>query len=266
MHAGTAGSLRGGTPCGHAVRIYRDERELVGPVASELAEGFAAGEPAVVVASAAHRRLFAEELERLGWNAGALEETGRLTTADAEGTLAGLLEDAGPSRQRFHALVGGLLGRAEAAHPGRTVRVFGEMVDLLAGRGRHEAALALEELWDELAARRRFSLLCAYRLDVFDPGAQTGILPAVCRAHDHVVPAGDPARLDQAVGRALAEALGPDEAERVQRAAREARRDRHIPAAQVALMWVSARMPALAGRILGAARAAYESPALAPGR
>jgi len=266
MHAGTEGSLRGVGPCGHAVRIYRDEQELVGPVATHLAEGFAAGDPAIVVATAEHRRLFAEELERLGWRPRALEETGLLTTVDAEGTLAGLLEDAGPSRQRFHALIGGLLGRAEAAQPGRTVRVFGEMVDLLARRGRHGAALALEELWDELAARRRFSLLCAYRLDLFDPAAQTSFVPAVCRAHDHVVPADDPARLEHAVGRALAETLGPDEAERVRRFAADARRDEHIPAAQLALMWVSARMPALAGRILGAARTAYETPAFAPGR
>jgi len=258
MPDGTAGS--------HAVRIYRDEQELVGPVASHLAEGFAAGEPAIVVASARHRRLFAEELERLGWNPAALDETGLLTAVDAEGTLAGLLENAGPSRHRFHALIGGLLTRAGTAYPGRTVRVYGEMVDLLARRGRHEAALALEELWDELARRRRFSLLCAYGLDVFDPAAQKGIVAAVCRAHDHVVPAADAARLEDAVGHALADTLGPDEAERIRRLAREARRDAHIPAAQLALMWVSARMPALAGRILGAARTAYDSPALAPGR
>lgn len=266
MHVGTGGSLRGAAPGGHAVRIYRDEQELVGPVASHLAEGFAAGEPAIVVATAEHRRLFAEELERLGWNPGALEEAGLLTAVDAEGTLAGLLEHAGPSRQRFHALIGGLVRRAEAAHPGRTVRVFGEMVDLLARRGRHGAALALEELWDELTARRRFSLLCAYRLDVFDPAAQTSFVPAVCRAHDHVVTSADPVRLERAVDRALAETLGPDEAELVRRLAADARHDEHIPVAQLALMWVSARMPALAGRILGAARAAYDAPALAPSR
>ena len=255
-----------GAVSGHAVQIYGDAHELVGPVAAYLADGFAGGEPAIVVATAEHRRLFAEELARLGRDAQALAGAGLLTTADAEGTLATFLEGKGPSPARFHAVVGGLLAAAAARHPGRRIRVFGEMVDLLSRRGHPDAALAVEALWEDLARRRRFSLLCAYRLDVFDPAAQTSVLPGVCRAHDHVVPAGDQARLEQAVGSALDTVLGRDEAERVRRLAGDARRDAHIPAAQLVLMWVSARMPALAERILGSARAAYEPPALAHGR
>jgi len=177
-----------------------------------------------------------------------------------------LLEGDGPSAERFHTVIGGLLAAAQRGGHRKPVRVFGEMVDLLARRGRDEAALAVEELWDGLVRRRGISLLCAYRLDLFDAETERRVLPGVYRAHDRVEPAPDPARLEHAVAHALDEALGPEEAERVRRLAVDAPRDAHVPVAQLALLWVSARMPAAAERILAAARAAYERPAPAGAR
>ena len=49
----------------------------------------------------------------------------------------------------------------------------------------------VEQLWNQLARTRRFSLLCGYELDVFDPQAQAGALQAICRVHSHVLPAHD---------------------------------------------------------------------------
>ncbi len=265
MRNAAAGSHPGGALCGHAVQIYGDEQELAARVAAFLAGGFEHGEPAVAVVTADHRAALAAALDRLGRDAEKLEREGLLTLADAEGTLASFLEDAGPSAARFHTVVGALLARAQRARPGAPVRVFGEMVDLLARRGRHGAALALEELWDGVVHRRGLSLLCAYRVDLFDAEAQRSVLPGVYRAHGSIEPAADPARLARAVDRALDEALGPEEAERVRSLAADARRDAHVPPAQLALMWVSARMPTAAERILAAARASYESPALARG-
>ncbi|HET9544202.1 MAG TPA: MEDS domain-containing protein [Gaiellaceae bacterium] len=266
MRTGTAGRLPGEALCGHAVRIYHEDAELVACVASYLAAGLAAGEPAVAVVTREHRAGLAAALARLGHDPLALEAAGLLTTADAEATLACFLEGDGPSAGRFHTVIGALLAEAQRGRPGKPVRVFGEMVDLLARRGRHDAALAVEELWDGLVGRRGISLLCAYRLDLFDAETQRGVLPRVYRAHDHVEPALDPARLEHAVAHALDEALGREEAERVRRLAVDARRDAHVPAAQLALLWVSERMPVAAGRILAAARAAYERPAPAGAR
>lgn len=257
--------LRRGPACGHAVQIYRETDELARPVAAYFAAGFAAGEPAVLVATPENRRAFAGALERLGWEAGALDEHGLLATADAEGTLASFLAGDGPSPERFERVVGGLLDEVSERRPGRTIRVFGEMVDLLSGRGANDAALALERLWNELAGKRRFSLLCAYRLDVFDRDAQAAALPGVCQTHSHVSLAGDATRLERAVERALEEVLGREEAERVYLLLGE-EDEAHVPAAQRVLMWISAQRPAVADRVLVAARAKYEWPALALGR
>ena len=82
-----------------------------------------------------------------------------------------------PSAEQFEAVVGGLMDQVGARFPNRRIRAFGEMVDLLCERGNPSAAAALEELWNRLARRRSFSLLCGYRIDVFDRG-RTGLGPA----------------------------------------------------------------------------------------
>src|SRR5260221_272567 len=121
-----------------------------------------------------------------------------------------------------------------------------------------DAALAVEERWNELGRSRRFlSLLCGYRLDVFDRGVQAGLLVDICRTHTHVLPAADPARLERAVDAALEAVLGRDSAGKVYVLVGREIRESRVPAAQLVLMWVSENVPALAERILAAARAGY---------
>jgi hypothetical protein len=112
-------------------------------------------------------------------------------------------------------------------------------------------------LWNDLARRRDFSLLCGYGLDVFDREAQAGTLPHVCRTHSHVLPVADPARLQRAVDQALEEVLGAAEAGKVYVVVAQQIRADRVPTAQVLLMWISENMPTLAERVLASARARY---------
>ena len=240
----------GSAPAAHAVHVYEDTAELAESVAKYLCAGFDAGEPAIVVATPEHAEAFAERLAEHG------VADGLLLVADAETTLAALLDGDRPSRERFERIIGGLLDQLEERFPGRRIRVFGEMVDLLCARGRPDAAIELEELWTSLGERRHFSLLCAYRLDVFDRRAQVSVMPAICRAHSHVRAGADPARLHRAVDDALEEALG-DDIGKIYALIGEQIRERRVPAAQLALMWVSAQMPTVAERVLASARARY---------
>jgi hypothetical protein len=253
-----ANFLAGTDRCAHAVQIYADVDDLAGSVATFLARGFDAGEPAVVVATADQAERFLEKLAAVGWDARRIDREAYLRIEDAETTLAAIMHGGmSPSRAAFEQTVGGLLDDAAASAPDRDVRVFGEMVDLLCDRGGTKAATELEELWNELARTRRFSLLCAYRLDVFDRAAQVEALPDVCRAHSHVLPASDSARLARSVDLALEEVLGSAEAGKVYALVGEQIRRGRVPSPQLVLMWVSANMPALADRILASARKRY---------
>ena len=251
-NGGWSDFLHGSAP-GHGVQIYSDLSELAGSVAPYLATGFELGEPAVIVATPEHLTQFTAALTALGWDEARIERDGLLAVADAGETLAAVMVGDAVSRPAFDRVVGTLLDR----FPGKQVRVFGEMVELLCRRGQQDAAIVLEGLWNDLARRRSFSLLCGYHLDVFDREAQARTLPHVCRVHSHVLPAPDPARLQRAVDQALEEILGATEAGKVYVVVgRDIRADR-VPMAQVLLMWISENMPTLAERVLASARARY---------
>lgn len=246
-----------GNQAGHAVQVYAELDELTGSVASYLAAGFEQGEPAVVVATREHVSRFAEALSARGWDEARVQADRMLVLADADSTLARFMVDGVPSPTEFESVVGGLIDAVAKRFPGKRVRAFGEMVDLLCERGQTEAAIALEELWNDLARRRNFSLLCGYRMDVFDRATQLGPMPDVCRVHSHVLPVPDAERLSRAVDQALDEVLGSEDAGKVYLLVGDRIRENRVPVAQLVLMWVSSNMPGLADRILASARAHY---------
>jgi len=245
--------VSGADPSGHGAEIYSDVNELAESVARFLASGFEAGEAGLVVGTSEHVGAIAAALASRGWSAEAIDASARLLVADAESTLELILVDGTPSPEAFERVVGGLIDQLG----NRPLRIFGDMVDVLAGRGDVDQAIQLEELWNDLQLTRHFSLLCAYHLDVFDHDVQAGPLPSVCRVHSHVLPAHDDARFRSAVDRALVEVLGPAKARDVLYIVGSTLREKRVPVAQDALRWVTANMPAQAERILALARSLY---------
>lgn len=237
----------------HGVQLYRDATELADSVASYLAAGLERDEPGVLVATPDHLRLFADRLGSYGWSLGGAEAAGLLVLADAEETLTSILRSAGPDPELFERVVGGLLDRA-CRDRTRPARVFGEMVDLLCRRDRAEWADRLERLWNAAADSRQFSLLCGYRLDVFDLEVQSKTLPHICREHSHVLPARNYPRFARAVDSALREVLGPNQAATVYVLASREEQQSQVPLAQLILMWVSANMPRHSSQVLATAR------------
>ena len=244
---------------GHGAEIYDDVEDVSGRVADYLVAGFAQSEPALVVATPQHWRSFAVALSARGWLQEDVDRHGFLVLADADETLHSFMGVAGPSRIRFEEVVGALLDSIGERHPGRRVRVFGEMVDVLCRSGQPDAAVKLETLWNELAAKRDFALLCAYQLDVFDRGAQVSPLADVCRLHSHVRPSQDPERLGRAVDAALEDVLGHAQAAKVYAVAAPSSERAGVPVSQLALSWITSHMPNLAELVLARARAHYEA-------
>ena len=245
----------------HAVRLYGDDAEFSKAVVPFLAEGVERREPVVVVATAEHVSCLRSGLAARGWQPARLEAEGRLLIEDADETLAAILIDGVPSPDAFDRAAGALLDRAEVAAEGRPVRLFGEMVDVLCRRGDPRGAAVLEELWNRLRATRTFSLLCAYRVDLFDVDVQGSLLPNVCRAHTMVEVADDPRRFHDAVDAALGETLQDGGAQKVYAMVAGEIRDGRVPAAQLAVMWLAEHMPRSAERVLECARRHYAAAA-----
>jgi anti-sigma regulatory factor (Ser/Thr protein kinase) len=150
-------------PSGHIVQIYDHVPELAANVVPFVATALRRGDAAIVVATAAHREVIVEGLADDGIDLVAAIGMGALVLLDAVTHVESLLVDGMPDRGRFDRTIAGPI-RALAAD--REVRVFGEMVAVLWERGLVAAAIALEDLWNELLEGLRFSLLCAYPRDV----------------------------------------------------------------------------------------------------
>ena len=153
-------------PHAHIVQFYGSDRSLVITVAGFLAEGLVAGHPAIVIATSAHCRAIVVALgERLIDSERAIRN-GDLILHDAEATLDLFCIDDTLNAELFEKNIGRLF--EQAANGRRTVvRAYGEMVDVLWRRGRSDAAITLENLWNKLALKYRFVLLCGYAMGSF---------------------------------------------------------------------------------------------------
>jgi hypothetical protein len=241
----------------HAVQVYDDLAELAASVGHYLDAGFRNGQPAVLISTSDRFDAFARELEARGWDIDQLEARGLLARFDAEQTLDAFMDGEIPSAERFEQVVGGAIDRVASRFPDATIRAFGDMVDLLWRQGNEAGAIALEELWNDLAETRRFALLCGYHLDIFDLDVQTSALPEIARVHTHPRPAADTSRLAAAVDKALAEVLGPVEAGQIYLQVAEQVPHTQLPRAQAVLMWLSQQNPTGAQRVLKRVRTHY---------
>ncbi|MEO8561944.1 MAG: ATP-binding protein [bacterium] len=174
------------------MQLYEDDRFLSETVVDFFASGLVNGQRAVAITTPEHRASFSEGLHGKGFDVERATTNGQVILLDAEDLLAAFMVGALPDGGRFRAAVDGLLGSdvrfGEGVGPRKPVLAFGEMVDILWRRGNLEGALALEELWNELANVYNFSLLCAYRLGSFVHDTHDAPLRAICDQHSHVVP------------------------------------------------------------------------------
>jgi hypothetical protein len=252
--------LRRPAPGDHVVQLYTDQGFLARTVAHFLRTGFTAGSAAVVVLTPAKALAITSELAADELDVAALQQRGQLVMVDPVSTLAELVVDGMPDRERFFPMVTRMLDQVRAAgYP--SVRLFGEMVNLLC----HDsvaAALALEEMWNGALDVHAVSVLCAYPIDNFDGTAHRGLLHEVMARHSHLIPVEDYERLEQAVVRAYHDVFGPDgEPATLREHVIAAQRQRtQMPSAETALVALRGVSAEIADDVLLRARQYYETP------
>jgi hypothetical protein len=170
----------------HLVQFYETESFLVDTVCSVLMPALGAGDTAIVVATGTHRRLFEAALRNAGIDVDAAMDDGRYLPFEAESVLRHFMVDGSPDAALFQRTIRAVF--AVASEGGRRVRVYGEMVALLWDDGDVASALALEDLWNDLAELHPFDLLCAYPMRAFGDEANTAGFQRICHQHTTVIP------------------------------------------------------------------------------
>ncbi|HEX6062138.1 MAG TPA: MEDS domain-containing protein [Candidatus Limnocylindria bacterium] len=172
----------------HAVQFYDRDDFLLEGVTRFVAAGISDGDCSIVIATRAHRADLETRLVRRGLDLNAARRRGSYVALDAADTLAKFMAGTAPDKVKFEQVVGALVERSIQGPPLRRVRAFGEMVALLWADGNPAGAIEVERLWNELAARQPFSLLCGYPMRSFAGPEHDRGFAAVSAAHAHVAP------------------------------------------------------------------------------
>ena|SRR5688572_17626034 len=170
----------------HAVQFYGDDESLFVTVAGFLSQGLVDGHPAIIIATQDHSDAILDHLSRRMIDVARARRMRGLVVLDAQETLDQFMDGDHPDPERFEENVGRLIASLLEGRENRIlIRAYGEMVDVLWKQGRTQAAIRLEILWNRLAQRYGFALLCGYSMGNFFKATRG--FEDICREHTHVI-------------------------------------------------------------------------------
>jgi PAS domain S-box-containing protein len=175
----------------HSVQFYENDDFLLDGLSRFMGAALLAGDATVIVATKPHRDGLSARLSARGLDLQPAILNGRYLCLDAAETLLEFMVDGLPDPPRFSRVIGSVLTRLRAAAKAERPRIaaFGEMVALLWAEGKRDAAIQLEQLWNELAETHSFQLHCAYPIHLFSQAEDSAFLERICAEHSHAVPA-----------------------------------------------------------------------------
>lgn len=153
--------VRGKVMSAHLVQLFDELDSLADGVAAFLHDGWKQGTSLLVAAKAANWSATAARLEARGCPVLETIASGRLVVLDAATTLATFMRAGEPDPGLFDDHVGSLVRRLTSECTAG-LRVYGEMVEILAEQSHFAAAIQLEDLWNDLGRHCSFTLLCGY--------------------------------------------------------------------------------------------------------
>ena len=155
----------GTSQSGHVVQFYERSPYLADRVSAFIAPGLKAGEAGIVIATPEHRGMIQVQLGAQGIDVAEMRKQGSYVDLDAAETMSLFMVEGKPDRALFGEVIGGMITLARPKTQFPIVRAYGEMVALLWAQGRQQAAIDLEELWNELLGHHPFSLMCGYPIE-----------------------------------------------------------------------------------------------------
>jgi PAS domain S-box-containing protein len=176
---------------GHSVQFYEEDSYLLEGLSRFIGAAILAGDAVLIITTKSHRDGLFSRLSSRGLDLKLAMSEGRFLSFDAAEMLTEFMVDGTPDAALFAEAAGNLIAGLASIESGkrRRVAVFGEMVALLWADGQFEAAIQLEQLWNQLARTHSFQLHCAYPLNQFSKQEDGKKILEICAEHSHVVPA-----------------------------------------------------------------------------
>ena len=241
----------------HFAQLHRDPQSLTDAVALFLETGLRRGNSVVVIASPIHTDLFLTRLRENDMDPTGYLKAGQLELHDAESMLGKFMRNGTPDWDDFRKTMGSVFERIRVFGRG-TTRAYGEMVNVLWQEGKQDAAIRLEEYWNELARLYPFSLFCSYMLDVHHDDSYNGPLEDIGRTHSHILGTVEDERFRVALDAASRDVFGVPLSQMVGFSRHNLEGELRFPSGQRTMLWVKRNLPSASAAVLERARRYYK--------
>jgi DNA-binding NarL/FixJ family response regulator len=173
----------------HELQIYSDDSSFLDGFTSFIAGGLNTGNAVIVLATETHRLDLFQKLQTQGFDLEAIIESGSYISIDACETLSSFMVDDKPDPGQLGSMVSSLVETPSKAPNGANRRVFvcGECAPSLWTQGKLDAALRVEELWDDICREYALNCLCGYISRSFSGEREQQIFHAICSFHSPVI-------------------------------------------------------------------------------
>lgn len=165
--------LATGEPPRHEIAFYSDDATLIEGYGRYAEEALNSGKALIVVSRDIPREVLEQELTSRGMDVQRLTSEGVFRWLDANDVLSSFVVENWPDEERFWNVVPPIIKEAARASTAKHARVaaWGECAPILWKAGNAEAAIKLEQLWNDISRIHGLDVFCAYPAkSVSEPG------------------------------------------------------------------------------------------------
>jgi len=169
----------------HKVQFHFDEASLLLGFTHFIKAALLADNAVIVIVTESHHNSLLQRLQREGVKLATAIEQGRYLSLDVADVLSAFMVNDVPDPLRFQKITGNLVAAATQAAKGQPPRVAacGECAPTLWAQGKAEAAVQLEQLWDEISKTCNVDILCGYVLKSGQREQESQIYHRICAEH-----------------------------------------------------------------------------------
>ena len=148
----------------HLAQLHRDRTARDNAVIRFVEEGLRRGNGVVAVTSDNEADRILDRLTRDRLEPERFRRSGQLVIHDAGVILGQFMKGGMPQWPAFRRTMGSIMEKVQTLGFS-TSRVYGDMVDILWQEGQVQAAIRLEEMWNDFGRLYPFSFFCSYMFD-----------------------------------------------------------------------------------------------------
>jgi hypothetical protein len=172
----------------HEVLFYHDDASFVEIFSGFIAAALESGNAVLVVATESHLGSLRRAVEARGVDVATGVEEGVYVPINVADMLSAFMVDGFPDRARLLKAAADIIGKASKAVNGEVHRVSacGECAPTLLTEWSVDAALRVEQLWDEVARIYGIDIFCGYAVNTFQDDENRRVFQRICAQHSAV--------------------------------------------------------------------------------